>query len=77
MRSVHAFKSEATLEALDAAARLPIIPVIEMLHQTTSWKIRVPSYTIIPIFLHKRSQDREMADLRSKERWCDARIVGK
>jgi hypothetical protein len=39
-----------------------------MLHQTTSWEIRVPSYTIIPIFLHKQSQDREVADLRSKER---------
>jgi hypothetical protein len=68
-----------TLEALDifrAAARLPIIPVIEMLHQTTFWKIRVPSYTIIPIFLHKQSQDREKADLRSKERWAMRESLG-
>jgi hypothetical protein len=46
--------------------------VIEMLHQTASWKIRVPSYTIIPISSPQQSQYREMAD-KVKGKGCDAR----
>ena len=46
-------------------AGLPIIPVTEMLHQTTFWKVRVPMLHNCPDFsLTKRPRDSEMADSR-------------
>ena len=58
---------QQTLEALEvfpAVAGLPTIRVTEMLHQTTFWKLASPCSTIVLIFLHRQSRDREMADLR-------------
>jgi hypothetical protein len=48
---------QQTLEALDifrAVAGLSIIPVTEMLHQTTFQKLAAPCSTIVLIFLHKQ-----------------------
>jgi hypothetical protein len=50
---------QQTLEALDifrAVAGLPIIPITEMLHQTTFWTVRVPMLHNCPNFSSQSSR---------------------